>query len=171
MTEKEVRKLGRRDLLEMLLVQARELEDVKRQLSEKTRELEAASTAPRTTSDPAEPETAGSIAEAALQLNGLFELAQAAGQQYVENVRRLSDRQDAICARRDAESMAKSDEMLRATREKCRAMEQETRRRCAALEAEAKQRADDYWQEVSHRLHAFYDSHRELKKLLSIYEG
>ena len=118
MTEKEVRKLGRRDLLEMLLVQARELEDVKRQLSEKTRELEAASTAPRTTSDPAEPETAGSIAEAALQLNGLFELAQAAGQQYVENVRRLSDRQA-----------------------------------------------------VSHRLHAFYDRHRELTKLLSIYEG
>ena len=47
---------------------------------------------------------AGSIAVAALQLNGVFEAAQAASQQYIENIRSLSDRQAAICAQRDVEN-------------------------------------------------------------------
>ena len=34
---------------------------------------------------------AGSIAEAALRLNGVFEAAEAAAQQYLENVRRLAE--------------------------------------------------------------------------------
>ena len=47
---------------------------------------------------------AGSIAVAALQVNGVFEAAQAASQQYIENIRSLSDRQASICAKRDADS-------------------------------------------------------------------
>ena len=39
---------------------------------------------------------AGSIAIAALQINGIFEAAQAAGQQYLENIQKLNERQAAI---------------------------------------------------------------------------
>lgn len=38
-------------------------------------------------------ERAGSIAEAALQLNGVFQAAEEAGAQYLENVRRLAEEQ------------------------------------------------------------------------------
>lgn len=38
-------------------------------------------------------ESAGSIAEAALRLNGVFAAAQAAADQYLENVRRLAGEQ------------------------------------------------------------------------------
>ena len=41
---------------------------------------------------------AGSIAEASLSLNGVFEAAQAACRQYIENIEALSLRQAEICA-------------------------------------------------------------------------
>lgn len=78
MTPKELRRLRRSDLMEMLLELSqenrelrRELEDAKRQLQDRTIRIREA----------------GSLAEAALQLNGVFEAAQAACQQYEENLR------------------------------------------------------------------------------------
>ena len=99
---------------------------------------------------------AGSIAIAALQINGIFEAAQAAGQQYLENIQKLNERQAAICAKRDADSKAEADRLLKETAERCR-----------ELEEEAKQTSDAYWLEVSRRLQSFYDTHQELKQLLS----
>ena len=40
---------------------------------------------------------AGSIAEAALQVNGVFEAAQKACEQYIDNIKNLSKRQEVIC--------------------------------------------------------------------------
>ena len=40
---------------------------------------------------------AGSIAEASLQLNQVFEAAQQAAEQYLENIRSLSGRQEQVC--------------------------------------------------------------------------
>ncbi len=78
MTPKELRRLRRSDLMEMLLQLSREnlqlrqdLEDARQQLQEKHIKIEEA----------------GSLAEAALRLNGIFEAAQAACDQYTENVR------------------------------------------------------------------------------------
>ena len=82
MTEKELRRLSRMDLLEMLLEQSREverlqkeLETVKTQLSDR-RIME---------------QEAGSIAEASLKLNKVFEAAQQAADQYLENIRIRSE--------------------------------------------------------------------------------
>ena len=60
---------------------------------------------------------AGSIAVAALQLNGVFEAAQAASQQYIENIRSLSDRQAAICAQRDVENRVEVERKLKEAEE------------------------------------------------------
>lgn len=78
MTEKELKKLNRKQLLELLLQQAEkielletELEETKQKLSDKIiKEKEA-----------------GSIAAAALMLNGVFEAAQAAADQYLESIK------------------------------------------------------------------------------------
>ena len=81
LTENELRKLSRIDLLELLLEKSREneklqeeLDQVKAQLAERNIKIEKA----------------GSIAEAALALNGVFEAAQAAADQYLENLRTIS---------------------------------------------------------------------------------
>lgn len=109
---------------------------------------------------------AGSIAVAALQINGVFEAAQAASQQYIENIRSLSDRQAAICAQRDAENRVEVERKLKEAEEKCAAMEYASKRKCEAMEQEAKQKSEAYWTEVSRRLQSFYENHRELKRLL-----
>lgn len=83
--EKQLRRLRRIDLMELLLSQAQEIESLQERVVEledklKRREIIVAE--------------AGSIAEAALKLNKVFESAQAAADQYLENVGRLADKAD-----------------------------------------------------------------------------
>lgn len=85
MTDKELRKLKRSELLEMLIEQQKELIEVKKQLEEARAQLESRDIAIS---------RAGSIAEAALQLNSVFEAAQKAADQYLENIRRLNGEQE-----------------------------------------------------------------------------
>lgn len=137
MTDKELRKLGRTELLELLLEQSREVERLKAYTADleeklKSRELKIAQS--------------GSIAEAALQVNGVYEAAQQAAEQYLENIRKLNGEQEAVCARMEAE-----------TAEKCRKMVQD-----------AQSRSQAYWDEVSRNLNQFMEQHAGLKELLSM---
>ena len=81
MTDKELRQLGRRELLEMLIEQGKELQSLRDRLAEAERALQDREIKIR---------KAGSIAEAALQLNGVFEAAEMACRQYIENVQALA---------------------------------------------------------------------------------
>ncbi len=81
MTEKEMKRLKRAELLEMLVEQMKENERLKEQLREKEEELQ---------NRKIKIDQAGSIAEAALALNGVFEAAQAAAQQYLESIQQES---------------------------------------------------------------------------------
>lgn len=78
MTPKELRRLRRSDLMEMLLELSQENRELRRELEEAKRQLQDRTIRIR---------EAGSLAEAALQLNGVFEAAQAACRQYEENLR------------------------------------------------------------------------------------
>lgn len=82
MTDQELKKLRRSDLLELLIAQEKENERLRSQVEQLEKRL----------ADRAiDLEQAGSIAEAALRLNGVFQAAQAAADQYLENIRRLSE--------------------------------------------------------------------------------
>lgn len=76
MTNKELRRLSRRDLLEMLLDVSKENE----KLREEVEQLQA-----KLNDRTIVIENCGSLAEAALQLNGVFQAAQAACEQYIQN--------------------------------------------------------------------------------------
>lgn len=80
MTDKEVRRLNRAELLEMLLEQSRETERLRAENQELKKRLEDRSI---------QITQAGSIAEAALKLNGVFEAAQRAADEYLDNVRHM----------------------------------------------------------------------------------
>lgn len=82
MTDRELRKLSRAELLELLLEETRENEKLRAQVEEMEEQLKDRRILLG---------QAGSIAEAALRLNGVFEAAEAAAQQYLENVRRLAE--------------------------------------------------------------------------------
>ncbi|MBQ8972372.1 MAG: hypothetical protein IJ074_04755 [Clostridia bacterium] len=78
MTDKELRKLRRDDLLQILIDQQKQIETLNRQLEEANRALEDRTIAI---------EESGSIAEAALKLNHVFSDAQSAADQYLAHIR------------------------------------------------------------------------------------
>ena len=95
MTPKELRRLRRSDLMEMLLELSKENQKLRKRLQETEKKLQDRII---------EIEEAGSLAEAALRLNRIFEDAQAACDQYELNVR-----------------------------QRCELMENNARRRCSAM--------------------------------------
>lgn len=82
MTEKEIAKLTRKELVEMLLDVTRENDRLKDDVDRLTRELKARRIAV---------ETSGTMAEAAMKLNRVFEAADAAAKQYLQNVKARAD--------------------------------------------------------------------------------
>ena len=81
MTDKELKKLSRAELLEMLLAQSKEKQRLEEELAEARKKLEDREIRIA---------ESGSLAEAALKLNGVFEAAQAAADQYLENIRKAA---------------------------------------------------------------------------------
>lgn len=88
MTEKELKRLRRSELLELLLIQTRETERLQKKLEQAEREL-----ADRNLRI----EKAGNIAQAALEINGVMEAAQAAAQQYLDSIARMEQQTARRC--------------------------------------------------------------------------
>ncbi len=79
MTDKELRKLRRNELLEIMLAQSREIDALRLRVAELEAEVEDRKI---------QISEAGSIAQAAMKLTGIFEEAQRTADLYVENVKR-----------------------------------------------------------------------------------
>ena len=125
MTDRELKKLSRADLVELLLELTRENDRLRTELGQAKQQLESREISL---------EQAGSLADAALQLNNVFSSAQAACEQYSENIRLRSETQE----------------------EACRRMEQQTRAKCDAMVRKAQREADEYWAYVRSRVRDFY---------------
>ena len=85
MTDKELRRMSRRELLEMLIAETEEnarlrteLEQAQAMLADRRILLEES----------------GSMAEAAVRINGVLEAADKAAQQYLENIRRMAEQKE-----------------------------------------------------------------------------
>ena len=114
MKQKELKRLTRAELLEMLLAQTQEserlrerLENAQAQLAD--RELKLSQS--------------GDLAQAAMAVNGVMEAAQAAARQYLDNIQRME---------RETAQIKENTERL----------ERETQERCEKLLADARKQAD-----------------------------
>jgi 5-bromo-4-chloroindolyl phosphate hydrolysis protein len=85
MADKKLQKLNRTELLEILLEQGKEIDYLKEQLAKTEQKLKDRQILI---------ENAGSIAQAALQLNEIFEAAQNAADLYLENIKMRAERAD-----------------------------------------------------------------------------
>ena len=148
MTDKELQKLKRGELLEIMVEQGREIERLRAENSELQKKLEDRTIAI---------DRAGSIAEASVQLNGVFEAAHAAAAQYLDNIKSLNERQETVC-----------EQMERETKERCENMEREMTAKYQQMLMEAEKGVDERWKEISQRLDAFYDAHRGLREILAV---
>ena len=138
MTERELRRLSRADLLELLLAQRREnaqlrcmLDQTQSQLADRTIKID----------------NAGTLAEASLQLSGIFTAAQDACQYYVDNIQQLSERQSLVCQQ----------------------MEQETREKCDRMVAEAEARSQQCWEECAEKIRQLVGSFEGLQQVIELY--
>ena len=141
MTSKELKHLRRSELLEMLIAQMEENE-------KQGKLLEGAESALRNRQ--IDIENAGSIAEASLQLNGVFEAAQSAAEQYLENVRRMEEQQNLIAQQMQEKAKKQADFMIA---------------QADTYSRETRREADAYWQQVSERVRALYQDPENLQQI------
>ena len=143
MTDKELRRLSRSELLEMLIAQTEENDRLKIRLEQAEAQLRDR----RISID-----KAGSLAEAALSLNGVFQAAEAAAQQYLENIQRISGQQDAIC---------------RSMKEKAEKETAQMRQEAQAYSQKVHAEADAYWKQVAARAAKLLEDQNSLRDMIN----
>lgn len=138
MQKNEIKNLSRRELLEMLIEQGKENDRLKELLKEadsrlEDRELRVSQT--------------GTMAEAALALNGVFAAADAAAKQYLENIRKISDGSQQEYDRIIAEARQEADRIVSEAGTRADEMTAEAERTLAEAKKEAEQiiaKADEH---------------------------
>lgn len=121
MTDKELRRLSRMELIQLLIEQTEENERLQKELDEAMEKLNDRRLLLS---------NAGSIAEAAVQINGLMETAQRTADLYLENVKQ--------------EYQEKIQDEYAALRRKMAKMEEQTKQQCAQMFQDAKRKAGEY---------------------------
>ena len=124
MTDKELRRLRRDELLELLIEQTKradalqvQLDDAKAQLSSRRIAIE----------------NAGSLAEAALRLSGVFQSAEQAAKLYLDNLSGEADEPEEPQTPQE-DTQPDPAALEEETKRNCTALEEETKARCAELE-------------------------------------
>ena len=107
MTDKELRKLRRDDLLQILINQQKQIDDLNAQLEQGKQALANRDLAIQ---------ESGSLAEAALKMNGVFESAQKAADEYMQQMRKRADELVAEAEKRSEEAGKQAENVLRNAR-------------------------------------------------------
>lgn len=147
MTDKELKRLSRSELLELLLEQKRENEQLCGRVAALTKQMENY----RITC-----EEAGTMAEAAVALNNVFMAADRAAKQYLLAVQEKMESQDKVLNERMEESRLKVESLLEDARVKSAEILDEAQKRKKDLETaadiyakEAKEEADTYKRKIT----------------------
>lgn len=134
MTEKELKKQSRAELLELLLLQTKESERLKARLEKTEEQLRDRQLQIR---------EAGDLAHAVLAVNGVMEAAQAAAQQYLDNLAQMDAQIQVRCeemleeARREADRIRSQAEQIRLEAERIRAEADQIHAEAERLRSEA----------------------------------
>ena len=123
MTDRALNNLSREELLDLALAQQRQIEALQQQLVQQTAADEA-----------------GSIAQAALQLSGVFEKAQQAADVYLENIAVMKLRRET----EDAARLAQTEAL------------------CRDMVAQARESAAYYWDALQQKIEEALTSHADL---------
>ena len=179
MTQYEMKKLSRKELLQLAAEESAQIRILQEHLEIAENELHKREI---------NINEAGSIAEASMKLSNVFEAAQEACRLYTDNIQRLSERQESICAEieketkekaaaYEAEVISRCERLEKDTKEACEKLDMDTKAGCEKLEKDtktscekmvetAKAEAKAYWDELSQKLEDFYQAHAGLQAFL-----
>ena len=153
MTDKDLRRLSRAELLDILYEQQRRYEDslaenqaLRQQLEDRTLRIASA----------------GSIAEAAIQVNGVFEAAQAAADQYLTSVKAAT----AEMVQKADEAQRQREAILENARQEAAGIVQAAQAQADQLLAGANAQIDTRWKEFQKIADALIHAHDELRTLI-----
>ena len=107
MTDKELRKLRRDDLLQILINQQKQIDTLNEQLEQSKQALANRDIAIQ---------EAGTLAEAALKMNGVFEAAQNAAEEYARQMQKRADALVAEAEKRSADAQSLADNVVKNAR-------------------------------------------------------
>lgn len=142
MTDKELKRMSRAELLQMLITQVEENQSLQARLEAAETQLKDRSLAVSET---------GTMAEAALSLNGVFQAADAAAQQYLDNIRQMQERQELLYQEAEDEAKRNADAIVA---------------EADAYSRKAHADADAYWEEVHARVDSLLREQESLRSLI-----
>lgn len=119
---KELKKLNRKELLELLLEQTKRIEELENEIDNLNKKLESKKVIFK---------NAGSLADAALQLSGIFSVAQEAADIYLSNIKDLKEKEE-----KEIENL--KNKMLKEAARKCKKREKEADEFVQNVELEVK---------------------------------
>lgn len=125
MPDKSFDNFTRQELLALVQVQQSQIAELQRQLSARQLVMDEA----------------GSIAQAAMKLSGVFQASQIAADQYLESVEAMKERQESEYYLRLAQAEQQAQALFAQTEEQCRAMV-----------TQAEEKAEFYWDALNHRI-------------------
>ncbi len=156
MNDQELKKMKRNELLSILLAQSEEIDSLKETIADQQKRLDDRRIMI---------EESGSVAEAALRLNGFFDAAEKSAAQYLENIQTQSDeiqaKCDAMMTRTEAEcgsirsqaetectqmradTQAECDQMRSDAKIECDRMRKDAQAECAKMRQDVKEECDD----------------------------
>ncbi len=155
MTEKELKSMNRSDLLELLEGLTKDNDNLQSQinaLSEKLNERKHMI------------EEADSVAEASMQLNGVFSSAQAAVAQYLEHIARNAARS----AERQKAAKEQAEKIVSDAQAEAQRLLAETEEKVDEIVRNTKLEAQQYWDEVSRKTEKLISEHKGLCEFLGI---
>ena len=142
MTDKELKRMSRAELLQMLITQVEENQSLQARLEAAETQLKDRSLAVSETC---------TMAEAALSLNGVFQAADAAAQQYLDNIRQMQERQELLYQEAEDEAKRNADAIVA---------------EADAYSRKAHADADAYWEEVRARVNSLLREQESLRSLI-----
>ena len=142
MTDKELKRMSRAELLQMLITQVEENQSLQARLEAAETQLKDRSLAVSET---------GTMAEAALSLNGVFQAADAAAQQYLDTIRQMQERQELLYQEAEDEAKRNADAIVA---------------EADAYSRKAHADADAYWEEVRARVDSLLREQESLRSLI-----
>lgn len=166
MTDKELRKMNRIELIEIIYALQQEekrLEEEKKALEDRLEEWTIQNS------------EAGSIAEAAVKVNKIFEVAQMTADQYLEAVYAANAKSEAHAEQILEDARKEQEEILASAREKAEAIQEEAeayrtriRNECNEKIAQTNEAVGKKWQEFDERVQSFLREHSELSVFLNL---
>lgn len=164
---KDLKKLSRADLLEMLIMQTKENEKLSAQLKDAENEL---------ASKKLKIDKAGSIAQASLSMYGVFEAAQKAADHYLESIRNKEleiERTEKEANERAelmiAEATERAERIIAEAEALCDNLMRETDEKCEEMKLMAKIDSERSWEEVRTKIGNYLNEHEALRSLVGKY--